>query len=152
MTPALKTRAAAAKAAALFLAAVLAACGGRPATAPVASGAAPPAAESRAATPPDQRQALVVPPAPPKRLSTADLAGWTGADVTRRFGQPRLLRREPPAEIWQFPGTACTLLVYLYPAGSGLAVQHADAIPRRPGTTVSSEDCIEALLRGTPSS
>jgi hypothetical protein len=151
LTPVLKTRAAALQAAALFLAAALAACGTRAPTPAAPAGPAASVAETTPAQPDPPRQAFVVPP-PPRRLAAADLAGWTGAEVNRRFGQPRLLRREPPAEIWQFPGSACTLLVYLYPAGNGLSVQHADAVPRRAGTAVSSEDCIESLLRGTPSS
>jgi hypothetical protein len=139
-------------AAALAAAILLAACGtpsGPPArdAAPGLPGAAvlPPEAA------PARGQALVPPPPlPPKRLAAADLAGWSSAEVTRRFGQPRLLRREPPAEIWQFPGTACTMLVFLFPAGPGLAVEHVDIVARRAGQSVSGEDCIEGLLGGPP--
>jgi len=92
------------------------------------------------------------PPPPPKRLATADLVGRPGTDINRLFGQPRLLRREAPAEVWQFPGATCTLLVFLYPdevsrASDQLVVQHVDAVPPARGAKVVDEDCVESLLR-----
>ncbi len=99
--------------------------------------------------------AIPVPLPPPKRLATTDLVGQSSQDIGRLFGQPRLLRREAPAEVWQFPGSTCTLLVFLYPeesgpASSGLRVRHADAVPLTRSSKVSDEDCVESLLRLRP--
>jgi hypothetical protein len=135
--------------AALAATGTLAACGSPAAIDP------PRAAVAPAATPlpRDEAVAVVLPPrqAPPRRFAVGDLAGRNDGEVTRLFGQPRLVRREAPAEVWQFPGPACTLLVYFYPAdGALLRVQHADAVPRRAGGKISGEDCVESLLRAPP--
>jgi hypothetical protein len=87
---------------------------------------------------------------PPKRLDRASLVGHTAVQVTEMFGQPRLLRREPPAEVWQYAGGRCALLVFLYPAnGSGMVVRHVETVARRTADAITPEDCIEGLLRTT---
>lgn len=126
----------------LFAAAlVLTACAGGPQGGTAEQAVVPP-------PPPVVRMPPIAAMTPPKRLDRAALVGRSVAQVSDMFGQPRLLRREPPAEVWQFTGSRCTLLVFLYPEnGSGLRVRHADTMARRVGETVLPEDCIEDLLR-----
>ena len=103
--------------------------------------------------PPPPSQAAVVPrppPVPPRRLGVEDLLGRSADDLVRLFGQPALLKREPPAEVWQFAGGRCTLLAFLYPANGGLRVQHAETLARRQVDTVAPADCLESLLKGKP--
>lgn len=66
------------------------------------------------------------------------------------FGQPALLKREPPAEVWQYAGGRCTLLAFLYPVGGGLQVRHVETVDRRPADPVLPADCLDSLLKGRP--
>ena len=128
----------------LAAALALAACGGGPQSGTAAQVAAPIVA-------PAVQMPPVAAVTPPKRLDRAGLVGRTAVQVTEMFGQPRLLRREPPAEVWQYAGGRCTLLVFLYPAnGSGMLVRHAETVARRASDVIAPEDCIEGLLRTRP--
>jgi hypothetical protein len=128
----------------------LAACAGpqgQPAPNPGPAVAAP-----RPAPPEQSRSALVAPrpatPAQPKRREPADLVGLGGAEINRLFGQPAMLRRDPPAEVWQFPGGRCVLLVFLYPEAAGPKVAHAEMLPRGQGEPLAPADCLDSLLKG----
>lgn len=57
-------------------------------------------------------------------------AGVTSDALRSAWGEPSLKRNESGAEMWQYAGSSCTLLVYLYPgSGAGLTVSHAEAVP-----------------------
>src|SRR5262245_27258158 len=47
--------------------------------------------------------------APPKVL------GLKPHDVQELLGMPKLVRRDDPAEVWQYRSNACVLDVFLYP-------------------------------------
>jgi hypothetical protein len=56
----------------------------------------------------------------------ADVDGWAKAfldldaeSVKARLGEPRLLRHEPPAQVWQYGDRHCALLLVLYEPKSG---------------------------------
>lgn len=141
---------------------LLAACGGpRQATAP----AAEPAAPVIAAPPPvTLTMPAQVPGEPPRRPESRDTVGKTAAEMRVLFGEPGLLRREPPSEVWQYTAQAfgqtygCVLIFVLYPENDGatadsqavLRVQHAQSLPRRRGDPVGDADCVEALLKVPP--
>lgn len=58
------------------------------------------------------------------------LKGMSSDALRSAWGEPSLKRGENGAEMWQYAGSNCTLLIYLYPgAGSGLTVSHAEAVP-----------------------
>ena len=80
------------------------------------------------------------PPAPVSAVAATDtsattaakngLTGMTSDALRSAWGEPSLKRGENGAEMWQYTGSNCTLLIYLYPgAGSGMAVSHAEAVP-----------------------
>ncbi len=107
--------------------------------------------------PPDRQAALPVPapsvvPAPPDRreqpdtgLRADDLFGAPAPSVSGWLGAPTLLRREPPAEIWQYAGPACTLHLYLYREADGTRrVAHVESVDRR-GAGLTNADCLATL-------
>lgn len=57
----------------------------------------------------------------PRKISKAqkspnDLLGLNALEVAKLLGTPNLLRREYPAEIWQYHNQDCVLDIFLYPA------------------------------------
>ena len=75
------------------------------------------------------------------------LIGLTRADVSRLLGRPTLLRREPPAEVWQYAGAACVLHVFIYQEQDGGRVAHYEAA-KRSGRRLAARDCYARLLAG----
>lgn len=58
------------------------------------------------------------------------LMGMTTDGLRAAWGEPSLKRSEAGAELWQYGGSSCTLLVYFYPDPSNaLTVSHAEALP-----------------------
>lgn len=67
-------------------------------------------------------------PAPPPPVAD-DMADLNPAAVTALLGEPSFVRRDPPAEIWQYRPKGCVLDLFLYPQGAGgdLRVRHVAA-------------------------
>jgi hypothetical protein len=55
------------------------------------------------------------------------LVGANPAKLEQWLGKPRLIRKDDPAQVWQYRDQACVLDVYLYPGEGGMAVTHAEA-------------------------
>lgn len=64
----------------------------------------------------------------------AQLLGQSNDQVQALLGTPRLVRRDGPAEIWQYRASDCILDVFLYSGGSSATVRHVDL--RGPGTAM----------------
>jgi hypothetical protein len=89
-------------------------------------------------------------PAQPAKPAVPDIATRAkglldqDADTVRaRFGEPRLLRKEPPAQVWQYGDDGCVLLVILYEPKDGRGapkVKYAEGriLPGRDAATGSS--------------
>jgi hypothetical protein len=73
------------------------------------------------------------------------LLGLSGIAVTGRLGTPSLVRRDGPAEIWQYKATACILDVFLYTNTDG---QHVRYVELRSRDTASEPQrhCFASLL------
>jgi hypothetical protein len=56
-----------------------------------------------------------------------DLTGLEASTVRQLFGTPGLVRKDSPAEVWQYRSPSCVLDIYLYPDGDKLTVAHAEA-------------------------
>jgi len=64
----------------------------------------------------------------PKSVSTIALIGQSEEQIVEAFGEPRQVRRETPAEVWQYSSTNCVVDFYLYQGTSGgLAVSFVEA-------------------------
>lgn len=124
----------------------LAACGARPAP-PVTTGVVP--GEEL-----DLSLVHQKPDEPPRRPVSADVVRKTAAEARVLFGAPVTLRREPPAEVWQYQAETprCTLLLFLYPdeTASRMRVSHAQVLSRVRGETIDDSDCLAALLKTPP--
>lgn len=70
--------------------------------------------------------------------------GPTGLNVL--LGQPALIRREPPARIWQYRGSACVFDVVLYEEADGERVTYVEARDSL-GNRTASRACLNSLLR-----
>ncbi len=62
------------------------------------------------------------------------LLGQSNAEVYALLGEPGLIRRDGPAEIWQYRASDCILDVFLYQGGNQSTVRHVEL--RGPGTAM----------------
>lgn len=80
---------------------------------------------------------------------TADqLLGQESQAVQVALGQPRRVRKEAPAEIWQYDGGSCVVDLFLYPEGGKQKVTHLEARDSTSGKTIDTNSCL-AKLNGT---
>lgn len=73
------------------------------------------------------------------------LVGLASRDVEGMLGRPRFVRRDGPAQIWQYGTDRCTLNVYFYREGAALTVRHAE-FRERSADLVSSGGCDGAMV------
>ena len=114
-----------------------------PVATPAQAAAVTPAAAPIPAAPAPAPQVAALPPVDddPARLMGLDRDG-----VSALLGTPDLVRREAPAEIWQYVVGDCVFDVVLYQRGTAYAVSYLEArdaaaavLPARP--------CLNQLLR-----
>jgi len=79
--------------------------------------------------------------------SPGGLLGLDEATLKRWFGPPSFVRRDYPAEVWQYRAKACVLEFYLYPADDHMAVTHAEATSggKQPVDDPGLGPCLSAL-------
>lgn len=60
------------------------------------------------------------------------------------LGLPKFVRRDAPAEIWQYRSDACVLDVFIYQAATGAQVKYAEArtVSAEPAVT---DECVNAI-------
>ena len=86
--------------------------------------------EAAAAAPAAPTAVAAVDPSAPGPSTKNGLSGTSSDALRAAWGEPSLKRTDNGAEMWQYAGSSCTLLVYLYPgASAGLSVTHAEAVP-----------------------
>ncbi len=71
------------------------------------------------------------------------LIGLTVGEAAKLLGRPALVRREPPAEVWQYAASECVLHLFLYEREGGAAVTHFEM---RGLNGISRHDCLAAHL------
>lgn len=93
-----------------------------------------------------QAKLTLRPPAPPINDDPNQLLGLDRNGVAALLGDPALIRREAPAEIWQYVTNDCVFDVVLYAAGRHYAVSYLEA---RDSTAAVREPrpCLNKLLR-----
>lgn len=141
----------------LSLGFLLAACGAPRVPPPVVQAETSPPVEAGegldlSLAPPPQ-----TPGEPARRPLPRDVLNKSSAEVRALFGEPGLVRRELPAEVWQYQADqpACVLIFVLYPAENAAAqlrVRHAQSVPRRRGASIDESDCLAAMLKPAPGS
>ena len=99
-------------------------------------------------------QLALMPPPPPGGLAPSALKGMSGAQAEYSLGRPSFVRKDPPAEIWQYRVKACTLDLFLYEENGRLAIAHyAVRVPN--GGTIADLACLDDVIArrdGTPTS
>jgi len=118
-----------------------------PEAVPPAEGKPAPAEAAPAAQQqPDRSETAALPPAPKIDDDPARLMGLDRAGLAKLLGDPELLRREPPAEIWQYRGRSCVFDVFLYEQAGRQRVTYLEA---RDGAArrVGARGCLNELLR-----
>ena len=63
----------------------------------------------------------------PASATAAALVGLSASDLSALIGSPRWMRRESPAQVWQYQGATCVLDVVLYEEGGAPRVVYAEA-------------------------
>ena len=88
-------------------------------------------------------------PAPvPQAATRPDPAGMIGADsvaLQRLFGPPRLVRRDAPAELWQYQTRDCVVDLFLYQEKDGLRLAYLEARTGAAQVT-APRPCVDAVL------
>jgi hypothetical protein len=90
----------------------------------------------------------------PTSATPASLVGLSAQELTSLLGTPAWTRRENPAEVWQYRGTACVLDIYFYEESGTPRVLYAEARDEA-AHSVTLAQClerIEADRRPNPSS
>jgi len=121
----------------------------RPAATSAEAGSVAPAAAPQAAPAPSS-QVAAIPPQPPINDDPGQLLGLDRAGVTALLGDPDLVRRDAPAEIWQYVGNDCVFDVVLYARSQDYAVTYTEA--RDVDAAVQApRPCLNSLLRARQS-
>lgn len=86
---------------------------------------------------------------PPVNDDPDQFLGATGVEVAAALGEPSLVRKEGPAEIWQYQGPNCILDLFLYAPESGDGPFRVDYIElRNPALTDKRRRaCLADMLR-----
>jgi hypothetical protein len=95
---------------------------------------------------PAAKPARAQPAAPILSGDPASFIGLGDADLSRALGQPKQVRKDAPAEIWQYSGADCVVDFYLYQGESGLAVAYMEARDRAAEST-PADRCVKSLLQ-----
>jgi len=117
---------------------------------PSAASAGPPAAQS--ATPPAAHASVTAASATAPAAAggrgglrdVRDLIGLEPRELQDRLGEPALLRRDAPAEIWQYRSALCVLDLFLYRDGAATRVTNAELRPRD-GRDLPAATCLSSL-------
>ena len=86
------------------------------------------------------------PAAPILSKDSTSFIGLGDADLSRALGQPKQVRKDAPAEIWQYTGADCVVDFYLYSGDGGLAVAYMEARDRAAEST-PADRCVKSLLQ-----
>lgn len=106
---------------------------------------------SDVASKPSNPAPVVAPVKPRILLEPEVLIGKTPSEIETAFGQPHLLRKDAPAEVWQYLADGCALNLFFFPTGSeqGLMVNHIAINGRDVASqnSIDSKKCFNDHLR-----
>ena len=133
------------RAAAILMVVLMAAC--------ETAGDDPAAPEAESVIQPDTAAAATeraaVPPEPPEPEIDDDperLIGLDSGALSALLGQPELIRRESPAQVWQYRGVDCVFDVILYQEAESTRVTYVEARDDKGGRS-EPRHCLNQLLR-----
>lgn len=91
-------------------------------------------------------EVAALPPEPQIDDDPDQLMGLDRTGVDTLLGRPLLIRREPPAEIWQYRAEDCIFDVFLYEEAGNHRVTYLEARDRT-AQRIETRGCLNALLR-----
>jgi len=93
-----------------------------------------------------------VPPAAPVSLTDlrARIKGMEKSAIARLLGEPGFIRRDDPAEIWQYRGERCILDVFMYKDGNSFTAAHVALRSRTVERPADKECYANIFARGKP--
>ena len=95
----------------------------------------------------DIKKTSAQPAAPILSDDPASFIGLGDADLSRTLGQPKQVRKDEPAEVWQYSGADCVVDFYLYAADAGgLAVAYMEARNQAAEST-PADRCVKSLMQ-----
>ena len=93
------------------------------------------------------KKASAQPAAPILSNDPNSFIGLRDSDLSRTLGQPRQVRKDEPAEIWQYSGADCVVDFYLYAADAGgLAVAYMEA-RNQVAESTPADRCVKSLMQ-----
>lgn len=93
------------------------------------------------------KKASAQPAAPILSDDPSSFIGLGDAELSRTLGQPKQVRRDEPAEIWQYSGADCVVDFYLYAGDAGgLAVAYMEARNQAAEST-PADRCVKSLMQ-----
>ncbi len=113
--------------------------------------AAPEPALARPVVPEPAPQVTRRAPQPPINDDPGQLMGLDRGGVAALLGDPALIRREEPAEIWQYVTSGCVFDVVLYAAGQRYTVSYLEARDEASAAVQEARPCLNKLLRARQS-
>lgn len=92
-------------------------------------------------------KASAQPAAPILSDDPSSFIGLGDAELSRTLGQPKQVRKDDPAEIWQYSGADCVVDFYLYAGDAGgLAVAYMEARNQAAEST-PADRCVRSLMQ-----
>ena len=93
------------------------------------------------------KKASAQPAAPILSDDPSSFIGLGDAELSRTLGQPKQVRKDEPAEIWQYSGADCVVDFYLYAGDAGgLAVAYIEARNQAAEST-PADRCVKSLMQ-----
>ena len=92
------------------------------------------------------KKARAQPVAPILSDDPSSFIGLGDAELSRTLGQPKQVRKDDPAEIWQYSGADCVVDFYLYAGDAGLAVAYMEARNQAAEAT-PADRCVRSLMQ-----
>jgi len=127
---------------ALALCLALSACGGGPGTGTPASYASYPPGQDGTSP-----RAVPAPNLAQVKADPLRLKGVSAIDARALLGEPDFLRREKPAEVWQYYGQDCVLDLFVYGEGANQIISYVDLRARGKAST-PDPGCLRTLSGG----
>ena len=107
----------------------------------------PAALDKSSSSGPATKKASAQPAAPILSDDANSFIGLGDAELSRALGQPKQVRKDEPAEIWQYSGADCVVDFYLYAGDAGgLAVAYMEARNQAAEST-PADRCVQSLMQ-----
>jgi hypothetical protein len=105
---------------------------------------APPAAQSDGAAP--EQSATAPAPELAKPARPEDVLGLAADALEKLLGRPELVRRDAPAEVWQYRSESCVVDLYLYPEKTSYRVAFIEARDHS-AASIAPDRCFDSLAK-----